>query len=145
MYTAYRFHSDEEYPVDYTKPINVSLPNARVILHGHWFGAAGNLKTDAQPNGITTTYTYDSRDRLTDLSALNTVSNHLVFTQHFDSRNDGLRQDVIETRYNSDGTTFSTTKITWGYDGLGPADQRDLRRREQRDGYLRRLHRHVHL
>jgi YD repeat-containing protein len=83
------------------------------------YDGAGNLKTDALPDGVTTTYTYDHLNRLTDLSARNTTTNNLVFVQHYDLRADGLRSDVVDTRYNGDGTVFSSTQTNWGYDADG--------------------------
>jgi uncharacterized delta-60 repeat protein len=83
------------------------------------YDPAGNLKTDALPDGVTTSYTYDDLNRLTDLSSLNTTTSHLVFAEHYDLRLDGLRSDVVDTRYNDDGSLFSKTKVNWTYDADG--------------------------
>ncbi len=83
----------------------------------------GNLYTDAQPDGYTTTYVYDNLNRLT----LETVKHGttLVETFNYNSgslplRADGLRQGVIDTRYESNGTTIhSQTTTVWVYDNDG--------------------------
>jgi YD repeat-containing protein len=83
------------------------------------YDLAGNLKTESQPDQTTTTYTYDSENRLTDLSTVNTSTNEPAFAEHYDLYNNGLRQDVTDTRYNADGATFSQTTTNWLYDNDG--------------------------
>ena len=39
-----------------------------------------------------------------------------MFAEHYDLYDNGLRKDVTDTRYNTDGTAFSQTKVNWVYD-----------------------------
>ncbi len=91
------------------------------------YDAVGDLQTVTQPDGMTTTYTYDSLNRLTDetvtrddLSTPNVVETTPVMEFEYTLRDDGLRDDVTETRYSSDGSSiFSQTFIDYGYDADG--------------------------
>ena len=86
------------------------------LASGYTYDAAGNLKTTSLADGVTTTYAYDTLERLTDESSVNVATNQSVFAEHYDLRADGSRSDVIDTRYNVDGSVFSQSKVAWGYD-----------------------------
>jgi YD repeat-containing protein len=97
---------------------NPSLTGTPLDTH-YTYDLAGNLKTESQPDQTTTTYSYDDENRLTDLATENTASNEPVFAEHDELNADGTRKDVTDTRYNTDGSVFSQTKVNWGYDGDG--------------------------
>ncbi len=87
------------------------------IVYGH--DVNGDLTSVSDPNGITTTYTYDDLSRLTDVAVENTSTSEPVFVQHYELNDDGTRKDVVETQYNADGTIFSEDRVDWTYDGDG--------------------------
>jgi RHS repeat-associated protein len=103
------------------------------------------------PDGLTTDYVYDDLNRLTletitgdDPSTANTVETRPVLKfdyNYYDSgaateelrrrfmiESDGQRGGVVETRYNADGSTFSTNYIDYEYDDGGrlKKETRDL-------------------
>ena len=75
------------------------------------------------PNGVTTTYTYDSLNRLTLETVTRGGANVARFDYNFDDgtgkfkiESDGQRGGVVETRYDQNGNVFSTTRIDYAYD-----------------------------
>jgi YD repeat-containing protein len=80
------------------------------------YDAAGNLISDAEPNGDTTAYTYNNLDQVTDEIITNNNTGHPVFQEQTAWLNDGQKQDVVDTRYNADGSIFSQITYTWAYD-----------------------------
>ena len=77
----------------------------------------GNLHVEDQL-GTTTTFGYDSLNRLTSLTSASDSSGTNVFSEAYILRDDGMRSQATDTGYNSDGSTFSQTVVTWNYDAL---------------------------
>ena len=85
------------------------------------YDAVGNLLTTTEDEGtsatsddLVTTDTYDDLNRLQTLTE--THGGVDVFAQTFSYTDDSQKHDVLEKRYSTDGTTFTSTRITWGYD-----------------------------
>jgi YD repeat-containing protein len=89
------------------------------------YDAVGNLKSVSDPNGMTTTYSYNDLNELTDEVAKN-ASNQTLFSEHTDWYADGMKQDVIDKRYDASGTLTSQTTTAWLYDGLDRLTQETL-------------------
>jgi hypothetical protein len=64
----------------------------------------------AADNGMVTTYSYDDLNRLTDETVSNNANSNLIFKEHIDFGDDGLRSDGIDTRYNASGAATSATE-----------------------------------
>ncbi len=78
----------------------------------------GNRKSIALPNGVNTTYQYDSLNRLTNL--LNTTTNNSLrsqFTYQLDAT--GRRTNAVEVLKTEDsGTPWQTNTLSWSYDRM---------------------------
>jgi YD repeat-containing protein len=85
------------------------------------YDVSGNLAMESQPDDMQTTYQYNALNELTDELVVNTSTHKSVFAEHYDILDNGLRSDVIDTRYNSDtnNTIFSQTETSWSYDANG--------------------------
>jgi uncharacterized delta-60 repeat protein len=95
------------------------------------YDGQGNKQTETLPNGDKTTYTYDDLNRLT----LETITHGttLMETLDYDQalvtgtkdatlmlRSDGNRGGMVDTTYDSNGTTVTSTKtFRWDYDEDG--------------------------
>jgi YD repeat-containing protein len=90
------------------------------------YDSIGDLHSTSEPDGIVTTYTYDDLNRLTDELVTNTITNKSVFQEHYDLLDNGEREDVIDTHFNSDGSIFSKLQTNWSYD----ADNRLIEEQE---------------
>jgi len=88
------------------------------LTTAYTYDPTGTLHSETDPDNTKTTYGYDVDNRLTSLTTINAANNKLIFTETYDLKNNGLRADVTDTRYNSDAgnTIFSQTKIAWTYD-----------------------------
>ena len=79
------------------------------------YDAAGNLHSEALPDGITQTYGYDTLNRLTSETVTDGSTTIATFTYTLSA--DGKRTNSSEAQFTTSGSPFSTTTITWGYDG----------------------------
>jgi YD repeat-containing protein len=68
-------------------------------------------------NSVTTNYTYDTLNRLTDV--IETHGTTVLLNQHFVLNDDGTRASLHQERLQSDNTTIVTTDSTWTYDDDG--------------------------
>ncbi len=84
----------------------VTDPDGKVSVHG--YDANGNRSQLAQPNGVTTSYLYDRRNRLTSLAATHAISG-TIGSYAYTLTPTGNRTRIVE----ADGTTRS-----YGYDAL---------------------------
>jgi len=75
-----------------------------------------NLASETNSDNTKTIDSYDANNRLVGLVTSNTSTGEPIFAESYDLYDNGLRKDVTDTRYNSDGSIFSQTKITWTYD-----------------------------
>ena len=78
----------------------------------------GNLLSVADPNGDTTTYTYDLQNRLT-YEVVTNSADVTIFWQHYSIGDNGLRSSVEEKEYTATGTLMSDTTTSWTYDNEG--------------------------
>jgi RHS repeat-associated protein len=76
----------------------------------------GNRTSESLPNGLVTTYTYDALYRL-DVQETVDASDELVASYDYHVRPDGLRDEVVETKKQTDGS-FSQVTIGYEYDGV---------------------------
>jgi hypothetical protein len=94
-----------------------------VTAHDYTYGSPDVLDAivngTTQPSDITTVYSYNDLNQLTDELATNTATDEPVFSDQYDLNADGTRQDVIETQYNGDGSVFAKTQTNWSYDADG--------------------------
>jgi YD repeat-containing protein len=82
------------------------------------YDSVGNLQSVTDPNGMVTSYTYNSLNQLTGESV--TAGSADLFTEHYDYYHNGMKEDEIDTRYVSNSTTVaSMTTILWTYDEEG--------------------------
>jgi YD repeat-containing protein len=65
-----------------------------------------------------TTYSYNDLNELTD-EVVKNASNQTLFSEHTDWYADGMKEDVIDKRYDASGTLTSQTTTAWAYDALG--------------------------
>ncbi len=79
------------------------------------YDAAGNMLSDAEPNGDTTTYAYNNLEQITDESITN-AAGYLLFGEHTDWTDDGQKQDVVDTRGDGAGNVTSQITYDWTYD-----------------------------
>jgi RHS repeat-associated protein/uncharacterized delta-60 repeat protein len=89
-------------------------------LASYAYDADGDLASVTLANGVTTTYFYDGLNRLQKETVHyhSTSSDRDIAEYDYTTRADGQRTDVLEKTWNSAGTSFSQTKITYGYDDL---------------------------
>ena len=86
------------------------------------YDANGNLLTESDPNGNTTTYAYDSLNRLTGETVTNS-SSITIFSQNYTLYDNGQRASVEEKEFTSTGTLTSDTTTLWAYDNEGRLTQ----------------------
>ena len=79
------------------------------------YTADGAKAEEALPNGIATSYAYNTLNELTGLSSMQ--GNNVILTQQFALNADGSRKSVQETQLQPDGSTV-TTDTSWTYDNL---------------------------
>jgi YD repeat-containing protein len=92
------------------------------------YDSVGDLDHVYLPNGDVSDYDYDDLNRLTTLTTTN-ANNFKLFEQDYTLLSNGQRDFVIEKRFSgTDNSTFSATKIDWGYDDLGrlTSESRDV-------------------
>ncbi len=77
----------------------------------------GNLKTVAQADGVTTTYTFDKLNRLTTEVATGSTG-AVVASYVYTLASDGSRLSVLEHQEETNGT-FSDVQVSYEYDGDG--------------------------
>ena len=80
------------------------------------YDASGNLASVADPNGMTTTYTYDDLKRLTDELVTDTTTNEPIFQAQYTVGNNGQRKTETDARYNVNGSVSSQIEYSWMYD-----------------------------
>ena len=77
----------------------------------------GNKISETLPNGIVTTYSYDSLNRLTGETETNAAGT-LVFSQAYTYNDNGLRASVVEQQLQPSGSYLDSTTL-WTYDADG--------------------------
>jgi YD repeat-containing protein len=96
----------------------MATPPPRQNRRSSTYDPDGNLASESDPNGIITAYSYDNLNELTDETVASTTTSQPVFAEHTDWDDDGQKADVIDTRYNGDGSVFSKTQTSWTYDAM---------------------------
>ncbi len=93
-----------------------TFSNGTPLTTAYTYDPAGNLLTVTDPNGVMTAYTYNSLNQLTDELVTNTTTTEPLFQEQTYYYSNGLKENQIDTRYNTNGTTVSSTTVTWTYD-----------------------------
>jgi YD repeat-containing protein len=79
---------------------------------------AGNLLSDAEPNGDVTLYNYDVLNRLSGESVINSA-HQLLFGENTYWADDGQKREVIDVRGDGAGGVTQPTFYNWTYDADG--------------------------
>src|SRR6185295_11666989 len=83
------------------------------LVTTYTYDKVGNLDTITQPNGVYTDNHYDDLNRLDQLTVFKSSGGNKLFEQAFTLKNNGLRNAVIEKRYDGvSSAAFSNVKIT---------------------------------
>ncbi len=95
---------------------NPSFTGGTPLVTAYAFDPLGNPASETDPDNTKTTYGYDVDNRLTGLTTTNAATGNAIFEETYQLKNNGLRENVTDTRYNTDGSVFSQTEIAWTYD-----------------------------
>jgi RHS repeat-associated protein len=81
------------------------------------YTAVGNLSSVSRPNGVLTTYLYDSLNRLTNLT--HKLGANLLASYSYQLHPTGRRTNAVEIIKTEDtGTPWITNTFTWWFDGM---------------------------
>ena len=122
MTRAYTVNSDIRYgydPLGRLKTVTVLKRNGQTINETttYTYTALGSRESVALPNGGTTTYAYDSLNRLTNLTQRAT-GNLLLARYDYQLDATGHRTNAVEIILQPDDTSYITNNIGWMYDGM---------------------------
>lgn len=94
---------------------NGSITTTNLPNTVYTYDAAGNLHSEALPDGITQTYTYNDLNRLTNEAV--TEGSTTIANYAYGYTTDGQRNTETDSLYTTGGTLVYTNTINWGYDG----------------------------
>lgn len=80
------------------------------------YDAAGNRSSVVLPNGITTTYLYDSLNRMTNLTHVAGAALKASYSYKLDVT--GRRTNAVEVLLQEGSSGYQTNTLSWAYDGL---------------------------
>ncbi len=100
------------------KTVTVSKRNGQPVSETttYTYDQVGNRSTMALPNGVVTTYLYDSLNRLTNLT--HTSGSTLLASYSYQVHPTGRRTNAIEILMTEGTPTYITNNLSWAYDGM---------------------------